>query len=94
MSQIVTMRAEEHGHDPAHRGRYDAVVARAVAALPVLSEYCLPLLRIGGRFVAPKGADGAAEAASCPRRDGTSGRETCGRCCPSPCPASSRAPWW
>ncbi len=62
--EIITMRAEEHGHDPAHRGRYDAVVARAVAALPVLSEYCLPLLRIGGRFVAPKGADGAAEAAS------------------------------
>jgi 16S rRNA (guanine527-N7)-methyltransferase len=60
--EIVTMRAEEHGHDPAHRGRYDAVVARAVAALPVLSEYCLPLLRVGGRFAAPKGTDGAAEA--------------------------------
>lgn len=60
--EIVTMRAEEHGHDPAHRGRYDAVAARAVAALPVLSEYCLPLLRVGGRFAAPKGADGAAEA--------------------------------
>lgn len=60
--QVVTMRAEEHGHDPAHRERYDAVVARAVAALPVLCEYCLPLLHIGGRFVAPKGADGAAEA--------------------------------
>jgi 16S rRNA (guanine527-N7)-methyltransferase len=65
--EIVTMRAEEHGHDPAHRERYDAVVARAVAALPVLSEYCLPLLRVGGRFVAPKGADGAAEARAAER---------------------------
>ena len=40
-----------------HRERYDLVVARAVAALPVLLEYCLPLCRVGGRVVAQKGED-------------------------------------
>jgi 16S rRNA (guanine527-N7)-methyltransferase len=59
---VVTARAETLGRAPRHRERYAAVVARAVAALPVLSEYCLPLCRVGGRFVAPKGSDGAAEA--------------------------------
>ena len=60
--EVVTARAEELGQNPAHRERYDGVVARAVAALDVLSEYCLPLCRVGGRFVAPKGSDGAEEA--------------------------------
>ena len=60
--EVVTERAEALGRDPAHRERYHGVVARAVAALDVLSEYALPLCRVGGRFVAPKGEDGAAEA--------------------------------
>ena len=61
-TEIVTARAEELGRDPRHRERYAGVVARAVAALNVLAEYTLPLCRVGGRFVAPKGPDGAAEA--------------------------------
>ena len=60
--EVVTARAEALGQNPAHRERYDGVVARAVASLGVLSEYCLPLCRVGGRFVAPKGGDGADEA--------------------------------
>lgn len=59
---ILTARAEEVGHDPAHRERYDLVVARAVADLRVLGEYCLPLCQLGGRVLAPKGASGADEA--------------------------------
>lgn len=46
------------------RVSYDAVTARALAALPVLVEYAAPLLRVGGTFVAWKGArDGREEAA-------------------------------
>ncbi|MER3405912.1 MAG: 16S rRNA (guanine(527)-N(7))-methyltransferase RsmG, partial [Chloroflexota bacterium] len=53
---ILTARAEEVGRDPAHRERFDAVVARAVARLDVLAEYCLPLCRVGGVFIALKKA--------------------------------------
>lgn len=48
-------RAEEVGRDPQHRGRYDVVVTRAVAALPILAELALPLLEMGGVLVAQKG---------------------------------------
>jgi 16S rRNA (guanine527-N7)-methyltransferase len=50
-------RAEELGQDRQYRGRYDLATARAVAALPVLVELCLPLLRVGGRALFPKGAE-------------------------------------
>ncbi len=55
--EVVTARAEELGQDAHYRERYDVVVARAVAELPVLAEYCLPFARQGGRFVAQKGSD-------------------------------------
>jgi 16S rRNA (guanine527-N7)-methyltransferase len=54
---VVTGRAEALGQDKAHRGRYDVVTARAVAALPVLAEYGLPLCRVGGVLLAPKKGD-------------------------------------
>lgn len=48
-------RAEIFGnqHSP-HRERYDLVIARAVARMDVLSEFCLPLVKVGGEFVAMK----------------------------------------
>lgn len=48
-------RAEELGHDLAYREAFDLVTARAVAALPVLLELCLPFLRPGGTGFFPKG---------------------------------------
>lgn len=55
--EVVTGRAEELGQDKFHRQRYDLVTARAVSALPVLCEYCLPLAKVGGRLLAPKKGD-------------------------------------
>jgi 16S rRNA (guanine527-N7)-methyltransferase len=59
---VVTARAEEVGRLPAHREAYDWAVARAVANLPVLVEYLLPLVRVGGAMLAQKGVTGPAEA--------------------------------
>jgi 16S rRNA (guanine527-N7)-methyltransferase len=61
---VIKGRAEEIGHSPDHRERYDWVVARAVAEMPVLAEYLLPFARIGGRVLAQKGQDVHAEVAS------------------------------
>ncbi len=58
---VVQARAEDLGQDSAYRERYDWAVARAVAALPVLSEYLLPLVRVGGAVLAQKGESGPAE---------------------------------
>jgi 16S rRNA (guanine527-N7)-methyltransferase len=53
---IIHGRAEELGQDDACREGYDLVLARAVAELPVLAEYLLPLCRLGGRCIAQKGS--------------------------------------
>ncbi len=50
----VRSRAEDAGVSPVHREKYDAAAARAVASLPVLLEYCLPLVKTGGIFIAMK----------------------------------------
>lgn len=47
-------RAEELGHKPEYREKYDYSVSRAVANLSTLSEYCLPFVKIGGDFIAYK----------------------------------------
>jgi len=62
--RILTTRAEDAGQDPATREKYDLALARAVAPLPVLAEYLLPLCRVGGRCVALKGENAAAEVQS------------------------------
>ena len=52
---VVAARAEEIGHQPEHREAYDLVAARALASLPVLTEYALPLVEVGGHLLAWKG---------------------------------------
>jgi 16S rRNA (guanine527-N7)-methyltransferase len=61
-SEVVTARAEEVGQMPAQRESYDWAVARAVADLPTLAEYLLPLVQLGGSILAQKGQSGPAEA--------------------------------
>lgn len=51
---VLTGRAEDLGQQQAHRERYDLATGRAVANLAVLAEYCLPLCKLGGLFIAPK----------------------------------------
>ncbi len=57
---VIFGRAEELAHDKNFREKFDFVTARAVAALPSLSEYCIPFLKVGGKFVAFK-ADAESE---------------------------------
>lgn len=71
--EIVTARAETLGRDPRYRQQFAGGVARAVASLQVLSELCLPLVAVGGCFVAPKGGDGAEEAVGARRAIGQLG---------------------
>jgi 16S rRNA (guanine527-N7)-methyltransferase len=59
--EVLTSRAEEVGQAPAHRQQYDWAVARAVATLPVLVEYLLPLVKVGGHALAQKGESAHAE---------------------------------
>lgn len=54
-------RAEEAGRTAVMRENFSYVTARAVANLRALSEYCLPFVKVGGRFVAMKGPDGEVE---------------------------------
>ena len=66
-------RAEEAGKDPKHREKYDVATSRAVAAMGVLAEYCLPLVKVGGVLLALKGSSGRQEA-----EDGKRAIELCG----------------
>ncbi len=51
-AEVVHARSEELGRR--RRERYDFATARAVAAMPVLMEYCMPFVKVGGRFIALK----------------------------------------
>jgi len=52
--ELIHGRAEDFGVNPKYRERYDAVVSRAVANLSSLCEYCLPFVKVGGRFISYK----------------------------------------
>ena len=60
--EVIQARAEDLGQRPEHRESYDWAVARAVANLNILSEYLLPLVKLGGTMLAQKGETGPAEA--------------------------------
>ena len=60
----ISARAEEKAKAPEFRESFDIVTARAVAALPILSEICLPFVKLGGKFIAMKAAQGENETAS------------------------------
>ena len=57
----VSARAEEMGKDVKYRESFDVATARAVAALPILSELCLPFVKKNGCFVAMKASKGSEE---------------------------------
>lgn len=54
---VLNMRAEEAGKVDNLREKFDICTARAVARLNTLAEYCLPLVKVGGKMVAYKGTD-------------------------------------
>ena len=50
-------RAEDFGQNKNYREKFDIAVSRAVASLNILSEYCLPFVKVGGYFISMKGQD-------------------------------------
>ena len=59
--EVLTLRAEDVGQQSRYREQFDWAVARAVASLPVLAEFLLPLVRVGGALLAQKGGNAHAE---------------------------------
>lgn len=55
--EAVHGRAEDFGKNPKYREKFDIVTSRAVASLNILSEYCLPFVKLGGYFIAMKGSE-------------------------------------
>lgn len=72
---VVNRRAEEVGRKQL-RERFDCVTARAVAAMGVLAEYCLPLAAVGGSFIAMKGGEEPPPGAPALQKLGGAWRET------------------
>ena len=54
-AEVYALRAEDAARDARFRERFDVCCARAVARMNTLAEYCLPLVRTGGLFIAYKG---------------------------------------
>jgi 16S rRNA (guanine527-N7)-methyltransferase len=52
--RVSTHRAEDEARGPA-RESFDVIVARALAAMNILAEWCLPLVKVGGKLLAMKG---------------------------------------
>lgn len=54
-AEFVHGRAEDIGQMPEYREKFDVSCARAVANMSLLSEYCIPFVKVNGRFIAMKG---------------------------------------
>lgn len=72
---VLPKRAEEVGQLTEHREAYDWALARAVAPLPTLAEYLLPLAKVGGFALAQKGKDTRSEVNSAETAIATLGGE-------------------
>jgi len=59
----IQNRAEVIGHEPEHRQKYDLATVRAVGKVAEIAEYCLPLIKEGGRMLSMKGSAAEAELA-------------------------------
>ncbi|WP_352418571.1 16S rRNA (guanine(527)-N(7))-methyltransferase RsmG [Proteiniborus sp.] len=59
--QTLHERAEDLGNNQDYREKFDVAVSRAVASLNILSEYCLPFVKINGYFIAMKGSESEEE---------------------------------
>lgn len=55
--EALHARSEDLGQKEEYREQYDLAVSRAVAYLPTLSEYCLPFVKVGGKFIPLKMKD-------------------------------------
>lgn len=60
-AELVHSRAEDLGQNEEYREQYDIATARAVAPLNVLAEYCMPFVKVGGKFIALKGSEDETE---------------------------------
>ena len=74
--EVRAERAESLGHVSAYRETFDVATARAVGALPVVLELTLPLCRVGGVLLAPRGTDAAREADDAARASRELGGDT------------------
>ena len=61
-TEVIWARAEKIAHQEKYREKFDLAVARAVAGLNTLCEFCLPFVKTGGKFIALKGQKAEAEA--------------------------------
>jgi 16S rRNA (guanine527-N7)-methyltransferase len=59
--EVIHARVEDLGHRPGYREGYDWAIARALAEMPTLVEYLLPLVRVRGAMLAQKGENAPAE---------------------------------
>ena len=75
---VLQKRAEDIGRDPMHREQYDIAVSRAVANLSPLCEYCLPLVKVNGDFIAYKSNKAEEEIATSRRAITTLGGKIAG----------------